>query len=49
MASRFGKMNDLELPAFSAGWIISEEKLLKDNATLTFKIKGSWGKLEMPN
>ena len=46
-SSRFGKNERFgTFPAFSAGWIISEESFLKDNATLTFlKLKGSWGKL----
>ena len=46
-SSRFGKNERFgSFPAFSAGWIISEENFLKDNATVTFlKLKGSWGKL----
>ena len=46
-SSRFGKNERFgTFPAFSAGWIISEESFLKDNTTLTFlKLKGSWGKL----
>ncbi|MFV8323518.1 SusC/RagA family TonB-linked outer membrane protein [Flavobacterium sp. LS2R12] len=46
-SSRFGRNNRFgTFPAFSAGWIMSEESFLKDNATLTFlKLKGSWGKL----
>lgn len=46
-SSRFGKNERFgSFPAFSAGWIISEESFLKDNATVTFlKLKGSWGKL----
>ncbi len=46
-SSRFGKNNRFgTFPAFSAGWIMSEESFLKDNPTLTFlKLKGSWGKL----
>jgi TonB-linked SusC/RagA family outer membrane protein len=46
-SSRFGKNNRFGVfPAFSAGWIISEEGFLKDNGTISFlKLKGSWGKL----
>ena len=46
-SSRFGKNERFgSFPACSAGWIISEENFLKDNATVTFlKLKGSWGKL----
>ncbi|MFB9076523.1 SusC/RagA family TonB-linked outer membrane protein [Flavobacterium procerum] len=46
-SSRFGKNERFGIfPAFSAGWIISEESFLKENKTLSFlKLKGSWGKL----
>jgi len=46
-SSRFGKNNKFGVfPAFSAGWVISQENFLKENAVLTFlKVKGSWGKL----
>lgn len=46
-SSRFGKNNKFGVfPAFSAGWVISQENFLKENAFLTFlKVKGSWGKL----
>lgn len=46
-SSRFGKNERFGIfPAFSAGWIMSEESFLKENKTLTFlKLKGSWGKL----
>ncbi len=46
-SSRFGKNERFGIfPAFSAGWILSEESFLKDNKTLSFlKLKGSWGKL----
>lgn len=46
-SSRFGKNERFGVfPAFSAGWIVSEESFLKDNKVLSFlKLKGSWGKL----
>ena len=46
-SSRFGKNNKFGIfPAFSAGWVISQEEFLKDNPVLSYlKIKGSWGKL----
>ncbi|KAA1247964.1 TonB-dependent receptor [Aquimarina sp. RZ0] len=46
-SSRFGsKVRFGNFPAFSAGWIISEEEFLKDNDLLSFlKVRGSWGKL----
>ncbi|TRX40843.1 SusC/RagA family TonB-linked outer membrane protein [Flavobacterium restrictum] len=46
-SSRFGKNNRFgTFPAFSAGWIVSEEGFLKDNKIVSFlKFKGSWGKL----
>ncbi len=46
-SSRFGANNRFGIfPAFSAGWIVSEESFLKENTVLTFlKLKGSWGQL----
>lgn len=46
-SSRFGKNNRFGIfPAFSAGWVISQENFLKENSVLTYlKLKGSWGKL----
>ena len=46
-SSRFGKNNRFGVfPAFSAGWVISEESFLKDNPVLSYlKVKTSWGKL----
>ena len=46
-SSRFGKNERYGVfPAFSAGWIISQENFLKDNNILSFlKLKGSWGKV----
>jgi TonB-linked SusC/RagA family outer membrane protein len=46
-SSRFGKNERFGIfPAFSAGWIASEESFLKDNKTISFlKLKGSWGQL----
>lgn len=46
-SSRFGKNERFGVfPAFSAGWVISQEEFLKDNNVLTnLKVKGSWGKL----
>jgi len=46
-SSRFGKNNKFGVfPAFSAGWVVSQESFLKENAVLTYlKVKGSWGKL----
>ena len=46
-SSRFGKNERFGIfPAFSAGWVISQESFLKENAVLTYlKLKGSWGKL----
>ncbi|WP_428228488.1 SusC/RagA family TonB-linked outer membrane protein [Flavobacterium sp.] len=46
-SSRFGKNNRFGIfPAFSAGWVISQEEFLKDNPVLSYlKLKGSWGKL----
>ena len=32
-------------PSFSAGWVISNEKFLSDNKTISYlKLRGSWGK-----
>lgn len=46
-SSRFGKNERYGVfPAFSAGWIMSEESFLKDNNVISFlKLKGSWGQL----
>jgi len=46
-SSRFGKNERYGVfPAFSAGWIMSEESFLKDNNVVSFlKLKGSWGQL----
>ncbi|WP_426484446.1 SusC/RagA family TonB-linked outer membrane protein [Flavobacterium sp. 2] len=46
-SSRFGKNERFGVfPAFSAGWVISQEEFLKDNNILSYlKVKGSWGKL----
>lgn len=46
-SSRFGKNERFGVfPAFSAGWVMSQESFLKDNTVLTYlKLKGSWGKL----
>jgi TonB-linked SusC/RagA family outer membrane protein len=46
-SSRFGKNERFGIfPAFSAGWVMSQESFLKDNTVLTYlKLKGSWGKL----
>lgn len=46
-SSRFGRNQRFGIfPAFSAGWIVSQENFLKDNSVLTYlKLKGSWGKL----
>jgi len=44
-SSRFGANNKFgNFPSFSAGWIISEERFLKDNKTINFmKLRASWG------
>jgi TonB-linked SusC/RagA family outer membrane protein len=44
-SSRFGKNNRWGFfPAISAGWILSEEKFLKDSKLISFlKLKGSYG------
>tara|TARA_R110002051_G_scaffold74913_1_gene136521 strand:- start:665 stop:3700 length:3036 start_codon:yes stop_codon:yes gene_type:complete len=46
-SSRFGSnVRFGTFPAFSAGWILSEENFLKDSETLSFlKLRASWGKL----
>jgi TonB-linked SusC/RagA family outer membrane protein len=46
-SSRFGKAEQFgTFPAFSAGWIISEEDFLSDSKNLSFlKVRGSWGKV----
>lgn len=46
-SSRFGKNDRFGVfPAFSAGWVLSQENFLKENSVLTYlKLKGSWGKL----
>ncbi|MCC4214086.1 SusC/RagA family TonB-linked outer membrane protein [Leeuwenhoekiella parthenopeia] len=45
-SSRFGANERYGIfPAFSAGWIISEEGFLKDSDVLSYlKLRGSWGK-----
>ncbi|MFD1602394.1 SusC/RagA family TonB-linked outer membrane protein [Flavobacterium artemisiae] len=46
-SSRFGKNEKFGVfPAFSAGWVVSQEEFLKDNPVLSYlKLKGSWGEL----
>ncbi|MCX2720353.1 SusC/RagA family TonB-linked outer membrane protein [Lentiprolixibacter aurantiacus] len=46
-SSRFGSENRFGyFPAFSAGWIISEEDFLSESDVLSYlKIRGSWGKV----
>ncbi|MHC0441530.1 SusC/RagA family TonB-linked outer membrane protein [Flavobacterium sp. 3-210] len=46
-SSRFGKNERFAVfPAFSAGWVISQEEFLKDNTVLSYlKLKASWGKV----
>jgi TonB-linked SusC/RagA family outer membrane protein len=46
-SSRFGANQRYgTFPAFSAGWIMSEESFLKENKVISFlKLKASWGKL----
>lgn len=46
-SSRFGENERFGIfPAFSAGWVMSQENFLKDNTILTYlKLKGSWGKV----
>ena len=45
-SSRFGANERYGVfPAFSAGWVISEESFLQDSQTLSYlKLRGSWGK-----
>ncbi|RXG24787.1 SusC/RagA family TonB-linked outer membrane protein [Leeuwenhoekiella aequorea] len=45
-SSRFGENERYGVfPAFSAGWVISEEGFLQDSEVLTYlKLRGSWGK-----
>ncbi|KAF2514476.1 TonB-dependent receptor [Flavobacterium zhairuonense] len=46
-SSRFGKNERFAVfPAFSAGWVMSQEEFLKDNAVLSYlKLKASWGQV----
>ncbi len=46
-SSRFGENVRFGVfPAFSAGWILSEENFLQDSKTLSFlKLRASWGEL----
>ncbi len=46
-SSRFGKNERFAVfPAFSAGWVMSQEEFLKDNTVLSYlKLKASWGKV----
>lgn len=46
-SSRFGENQRYGIfPAFSVGWLVSEESFLKDSNTLSFlKIRGSYGQL----
>jgi TonB-linked SusC/RagA family outer membrane protein len=46
-SSRFGANERYGIfPAFSAGWIMSEESFLKENKVVSFlKLKGGWGKV----
>lgn len=46
-SSKFGANNKVGFfPSISGGWIISDEKFLKGNTTLTFlKVRGGWGKV----
>jgi TonB-linked SusC/RagA family outer membrane protein len=46
-SSRFGSNQRFgTFPAFSAGWILSEENFLNESNTLSFlKLRGSWGQL----
>ncbi|NNF32949.1 MAG: TonB-dependent receptor [Saprospiraceae bacterium] len=43
--SRFGKDNRYGIfPAFSAGWILSEESIIKNNSSISYlKLRSSWG------
>ena len=44
-SSRFGKNNQFGVfPAFSAGWVLSNEPFLQNNPTFSFlKLRASWG------
>ncbi|WP_431242380.1 SusC/RagA family TonB-linked outer membrane protein [Flavobacterium sp. P21] len=46
-SSRFGKNERFAVfPAFSAGWVMSQEEFLKDNTVLSYlKLKASWGQV----
>ncbi|MTH15459.1 TonB-dependent receptor [Flavobacterium sp. LC2016-01] len=46
-SSRFGKNERFAIfPAFSAGWVMSQEEFLKDNTVLSYlKLKASWGQV----
>lgn len=46
-SSRFGKNERFGVfPAFSAGWVVSQEEFLNDSKVVSYlKLKGSWGKL----
>ena len=46
-SSRFGKDSRFGIfPAFSAGWILSEENFLTENNTISFlKLRASWGEV----
>ncbi|TDP02069.1 SusC/RagA family TonB-linked outer membrane protein [Flavobacterium sp. 245] len=46
-SSRFGKNERFAVfPAFSAGWVMSQEEFLKDNTVLSYlKLKASWGEV----
>ncbi len=50
-SSRFGRNYRYGIfPTVGAGWVISEEKFLKANKTLTFlKVRGSWGSIGSSN
>lgn len=50
-SSKFGDNNKVGFfPSISGGWIISDEKFLKDNNTLSFlKIRAGWGKVGNSN
>jgi TonB-dependent starch-binding outer membrane protein SusC len=44
-SSRFGRENRFAtFPSFSAGWVLSEERFMSDNSTVSFlKLRASWG------
>jgi len=46
-SSRFGKNERYAVfPAFSAGWVMSQEEFLKDNTVVSYlKLKASWGQV----